>query len=226
MLVIDKPAGISVHRGPKGGPSLEDWFDSLRYGLPRGPELAHRLDRETSGCLVLGRHRKALAHLSLLFKHRRIGKTYWAVTEGGPEADEGHHRHAARAARSGVRLVDEAGSAGAAGGDEMEGDGALLADRSIAWLALEPVTGRTHQLRVHCAAMGFRDLRRRHLRQRGEPAPRAADQVRAAPRRARPAAACARGRGADLEEQGAGARRRAGAAAFARAAAACGWNGE
>ena len=82
MLVIDKPAGLSVHRGPKGGPSLEDWFDSLRYGLPRGPALAHRLDRETSGCLVLGRHRKALAHLSLLFKHRRVGKTYWAVVEG------------------------------------------------------------------------------------------------------------------------------------------------
>ena len=89
MLVIDKPAGLSVHRGPKGGPSLEDWFDSLRYGLPRGPALAHRLDRETSGCLVLGRHRKALAHLSLLFKHRRVGKTYWAVVEGGPEAEEG-----------------------------------------------------------------------------------------------------------------------------------------
>src|SRR5581483_5073319 len=89
MLVIDKPAGLSVHRGPKGGASLEDWFDALRYGLPRPPALAHRLDRETSGCLVLGRHRKALAHLSLLFKHRRVGKTYWAVTEGGPAADEG-----------------------------------------------------------------------------------------------------------------------------------------
>src|SRR5579871_5876957 len=63
MLVIDKPAGLSVHRGPKGGASLEDWFDALRYGLPRPPALAHRLDRETSGCLVLGRHRKALAQL-------------------------------------------------------------------------------------------------------------------------------------------------------------------
>ena len=89
MLVIDKPAGLSVHRGPKGGPSLEDWFDALRYGLPRRPELAHRLDRETSGCLVLGRHRKALAHLSLLFKHRKVGKSYWAVVEGGPAEDEG-----------------------------------------------------------------------------------------------------------------------------------------
>ena len=63
MLVIDKPAGLSVHRGPKGGASLEDYFDVLRFGLPRMPALAHRLDKDTSGCLVLGRHRKALALL-------------------------------------------------------------------------------------------------------------------------------------------------------------------
>ena len=61
MLVIDKPAGFAVHKGPKGGESLEDHFDALRFGLPRAPALAHRLDRDTSGCLVLGRHRKALA---------------------------------------------------------------------------------------------------------------------------------------------------------------------
>jgi tRNA pseudouridine32 synthase/23S rRNA pseudouridine746 synthase len=84
MLVIDKPAGLPVHRGPKGGLSLEDHFDALRFGLPRAPALAHRLDKDTSGCLVLGRHRKALAHLGLLFKHGKVGKTYWAVVEGSP----------------------------------------------------------------------------------------------------------------------------------------------
>ena len=93
MLIIDKPAGLAVHKGPKSahghGPSLEDYFDSLRFGLPRMPSLAHRLDKETSGCLVLGRHRKALADLSLLFRHGKVGKTYWALVEGGPEADEG-----------------------------------------------------------------------------------------------------------------------------------------
>ncbi|MEA3093222.1 MAG: tRNA pseudouridine32 synthase / rRNA pseudouridine746 synthase, partial [Caballeronia sp.] len=89
MLVIDKPAGFAVHRGPKGGESLEDHFDALRFGLPRSPALAHRLDRDTSGCLVLGRHRKATASLGLLFKHGRISKTYWAVIEGGPTEDEG-----------------------------------------------------------------------------------------------------------------------------------------
>src|SRR5258708_4495301 len=89
MLILDKPAGLPVHRGPKGGTSLEDYFDALRFGLPRAPSLAHRLDKDTSGCLVLGRHRKALAHLGLLFKHGKVGKTYWAVVEGGPEADSG-----------------------------------------------------------------------------------------------------------------------------------------
>src|SRR5690242_6589758 len=89
MLVVNKPAGIAVHRGPKGGESLEDYFDGLRFGLPRRPALAHRLDRDTSGCLVLGRHRKALAQLGKLFKSGAIEKTYWAVVEGSPKADEG-----------------------------------------------------------------------------------------------------------------------------------------
>ena len=92
MLIIDKPAGLAVHKGPKGqkgGASIEDYFDALRFGLPRMPALAHRLDKETSGCLVLGRHRKALADLNLLFRNGKVGKTYWAVVEGGPEADEG-----------------------------------------------------------------------------------------------------------------------------------------
>src|SRR5215469_15743622 len=89
MLVIDKPAGLPVHRGPKGGPNLEASFDALRFGLPRPPVLAHRLDKDTSGCLVLGRHRKATASLGLLFKHGEIDKTYWAVVEGGPSTDEG-----------------------------------------------------------------------------------------------------------------------------------------
>ena len=89
MLVIDKPAGLAVHRGPNGGESVEDHFDALRFGLPRAPALAHRLDRDTSGCLVLGRHRKALAQLGKLFKNGAIDKTYWAVVEGAPDADEG-----------------------------------------------------------------------------------------------------------------------------------------
>jgi tRNA pseudouridine32 synthase/23S rRNA pseudouridine746 synthase len=172
MLVIDKPAGLSVHRGPKGGPSLEDWFDALRFGLPRGPALAHRLDRETSGCLVLGRHRKALAHLSLLFKHRRVGKTYWAVVEGGPDAAEGtidmplgrldpefgwwmkpdpQGQPAVTKWRVMGRVLSSPLPLAGEGSDRLRGE----SKRELTWLSLEPVTGRTHQLRVHCAAMGF-----------------------------------------------------------------------
>jgi tRNA pseudouridine32 synthase / 23S rRNA pseudouridine746 synthase len=87
MLVLDKPAGLPVHAGPKGGPNLSAMLDQLRFGLPRPPELAHRLDKDTSGCLVLGRHAGALRRLNALFAEGRVEKTYWAVVEGGP-ADE------------------------------------------------------------------------------------------------------------------------------------------
>ena len=153
ILVVDKPAGLPVHRGPKGGANLEASFDALRYGLPNAPVLAHRLDRDTSGCLVLGRHRKATATLGLLFKHGRIGKTYWAVVQGGPVEDEGVIDlpiGRLNAERGWWQKIDvENGLPSETRWKVMgRGDGS-------AWLALEPVTGRTHQLRVHCAAMGW-----------------------------------------------------------------------
>ena len=195
MLIVDKPPGLSVHRGPKGGPSLEDYFDALRYGLPRPPALAHRLDKDTSGCLVLGRHRKALAHLGLLFKHRKVGKTYWAVVEGGPDEQEGtidiplgrlddkigwwmkpdpkglpsvtKWKVMGRSFPSPYLSSPSPVYGGGRGGESpthgapasfacapppQAGEGAQV---PLTWLALEPITGRTHQLRVHCAAMGW-----------------------------------------------------------------------
>jgi len=157
MLIIDKPAGIPVHRGPrnsrdKSGTALEDSFDALRFGLPRPPVLAHRLDRDTSGCLVLGRHRKATASLGLLFKHSKIGKTYWAVAEGGPETDQGTidiPLGRLNAERGWWQKPDPNGLPSTT-------NWRVLGRASgLTWLALEPVTGRTHQLRVHCAAMGW-----------------------------------------------------------------------
>jgi tRNA pseudouridine32 synthase/23S rRNA pseudouridine746 synthase len=174
MLVIDKPAGLPVHRGPKGGSSLEDYFDALRFGLPRAPALAHRLDKDTSGCLVLGRHRKALAHLGLLFKHGKIGKTYWAIVEGGPDADTGtidlplgrldHERGWwMKPDPQGLPSVTTWKVMGRSAPRPAEtlpapGGGAEPEKRTFSgftWLALTPVTGRTHQLRVHCAASGW-----------------------------------------------------------------------
>jgi tRNA pseudouridine32 synthase/23S rRNA pseudouridine746 synthase len=192
MLVIDKPAGLPVHRGPKGGANLESSFDALRFGLPRPPVLAHRLDRDTSGCLVLGRHRKATASLGLLFKHGRVSKTYWAVVEGGPAEDEGTidmplgRLNAERgwwqkpdpegqSAVTNWKVLGReffspppCGEGSGVGVATMEtslgdpppqpsparGEGARSGVRST-WLAMEPVTGRTHQLRVHASALGW-----------------------------------------------------------------------
>src|SRR6267143_4112463 len=82
ILVIDKPAGIAVHRGPGGGPDLESAFDQLRFGLPHPPALANRLDRHTSGCLVLGRHAKALRRLGALFAGGQVEKVYLVIDDG------------------------------------------------------------------------------------------------------------------------------------------------
>jgi tRNA pseudouridine32 synthase / 23S rRNA pseudouridine746 synthase len=167
MLVIDKPAGLAVHQGPpnsrdRSRECLQDHFDALRFGLPRPPALAHRLDRDTSGCLVLGRHHKALAQLGKLFKNGAIGKTYWAVVEGGPDADEGTIElplGRLDATRGWWMKHDPNGQPAVTkwkvmgrSTDFMEAAGAAP---QLTWLALEPLTGRTHQLRVHCAEMGW-----------------------------------------------------------------------
>jgi tRNA pseudouridine32 synthase / 23S rRNA pseudouridine746 synthase len=159
MLVIDKPAGFAVHRGPNGGESLEDHFDALRFGLPRSPALAHRLDRDTSGCLILGRHRKALAQLGKMFKNGAIDKIYWAVVEGTPDADEGIIElplGRLDATRGWWMKHDPNGQPATTKWRVMGRSSPVVPeDRLLTWLALEPLTGRTHQLRVHCAEMGW-----------------------------------------------------------------------
>lgn len=164
MLVIDKPAGIAVHQGPPNGRDngrecLQDHFDALRFGLPRPPSLAHRLDRDTSGCLVLGRHRKALAQLGKLFKNAAIDKAYWAVVEGSPKADEGTIElplGRLDVTRGWWMKHDPNGQPSVTKWKVMgRGSPTSGASAPLTWLALEPLTGRTHQLRVHCAEMGW-----------------------------------------------------------------------
>ncbi|WP_018407528.1 RluA family pseudouridine synthase [Methylocystis rosea] len=154
MLIIDKPAGVAVHRGPKGGPSLEDAFDQLRFGLPRPPALAHRLDKDTSGCLVLGRHRKALERLGRLFKSGRIGKTYWAVVEGAPASEEGEidlPLGRLDATRGWWMRPDPLGLPARTSWRVLGGS----PDNALTFIELTPHTGRTHQIRVHAQAMGW-----------------------------------------------------------------------
>ncbi|WP_436097744.1 RluA family pseudouridine synthase [Bosea sp. LjRoot237] len=157
MLVIDKPAGLPVHRGPaaKGRiiPVLTDHLDALRFGLPRRPEAAHRLDKDTSGCLVLGRHPRAMAQLNQLFRDGRIGKTYWAVVEGEPAEDEGliDLPLGKRSPERGWWMKPDPDGLPSQTRYRVLGRGRFN-DMATAWLALEPLTGRTHQLRVHCAS--------------------------------------------------------------------------
>lgn len=156
ILIVDKPAGLPVHRGPKGGENFEQAFEHLRFGLPRRPALAHRLDRDTSGCLVLGRHHKALEKLGKLFKQGRIEKTYWAVVEGAP-ADEGEiDMPLGRLdATRGWWMKPDPEGLPARTRWRVLGRGARADSPPLAFLELTPLTGRTHQLRVHCAASGF-----------------------------------------------------------------------
>src|SRR5215831_18331416 len=151
ILVIDKPGGVAVHPGPGGGPDLESGFDELRFGLPHPPALAHRLDRDTSGCLVLGRHPKALRRLGALFAAGQVEKVYWAVVEGRPPAAEGRIETGLTKLNRGTGwriVVDPAGQKAIT-------DYRLLGiAENRCWLELQPRTGRTHELRVHCAALG------------------------------------------------------------------------
>jgi len=156
MLVIDKPPGFAVHAGPPNSrnqrESIEDHFDALRFGLPRAPALAHRLDRDTSGCLILGRHRKALAQLGKLFRNGEIDKTYWAIVERSPATDVGVIELPVG------RLDDTLGwwmKHDPAGQPAVTTWKVMGNANGATWLALEPLTGRTHQLRVHCSEMGW-----------------------------------------------------------------------
>ncbi|WDI32907.1 RNA pseudouridine synthase [Hyphococcus flavus] len=159
MLVIDKPAGLPVHAGPSsrqgGGDNLENYFDALRFGLPRIPALAHRLDRDTSGCLVLGRHPKALRKLGKLFSDGRIEKSYWAITAGVPEKLSGAVDAPLKKTQCGSGWRVEIAADGDEEGQEARTTYRVLAQHDgRAFIEAKPKTGRTHQVRVHLESIG------------------------------------------------------------------------
>lgn len=151
ILVVDKPAGLPVHAGPQGGESLEDYFDALRFGLPRPPALAHRLDRDTTGCLVLGRHPKALRKLGKLFSQNLVEKTYWAICRGAPEKPSGTINAALKkhTDKTGWRMIvaDDGQTA-------ITTYRTLAAKDGLTFIEAKPKTGRTHQIRVHLESIG------------------------------------------------------------------------
>jgi 23S rRNA pseudouridine955/2504/2580 synthase len=155
LVVLNKPHGLPVQGGPGIVRHLDGMLDVLRAGGER-PRLVHRLDRDTSGVLVLARTPGVAAKLAASFRSREVEKIYWAVAAGRPVPVEG---------RIDLPLKRVGGPRGertvAAARTDKEAAHAITdyqtldhAARKLAWLELRPLTGRTHQLRVHCVALG------------------------------------------------------------------------
>lgn len=147
-LVIDKPAGLPVDPPRDGSLSLENHLESLRFGFRRWPAAVHRLDRDTSGCLLLARNPKAQARFGQAFEAGMVEKRYLAVLDGVVEGEGEIDLPLAKvsSAEAGWRMVaDPRGKAAATGWRAMTvRDGRTLVE-------FRPRTGRTHQIRVHAA---------------------------------------------------------------------------
>jgi 23S rRNA pseudouridine955/2504/2580 synthase len=152
-IVLNKPAGLATQGGTKTENHVDGLLDALTFGLDNRPKLVHRLDKDTSGALLVARTSRAAGHFAKAFSSRTARKVYWALVVGVPAIEDG--------------FIDlPIGKQPGSGGEKMhvdEKDGASARTRyriveragnTCAWVELQPYTGRTHQLRVHMAAIG------------------------------------------------------------------------
>jgi len=158
VIALNKPHGLAVQGGSKTARHLDMLLDGLTFEYREKPKLVHRLDRDTSGILLLARNPRAAAMLSRAFKTRETRKLYWAVVLGAPKPPEGEMRGWLKKA-SGAHESDREQIRAAAHGEEGAQfaitDYATISNAGKAsWVALKPVTGRTHQLRFHMAELG------------------------------------------------------------------------
>ncbi len=150
LLAINKPAGLAVQGGSGVTRHVDALLDGLKFDAPERPRLVHRLDKDTSGVLLLARDAATARRLTKWFRDRELRKVYWALTVGRPDPERG---------RIDAPIAKKAGPGGAervvpaADGAQATTYYATVeaAASRMAWLALLPLTGRTHQLRVHCS---------------------------------------------------------------------------
>lgn len=152
VIAINKPAGLPTQGGTGQTRHLDGLLDALRFGSEHRPKLVHRLDKDTSGALLLGRTPKAAAALARAFQTKETDKRYWALVAGTPKERDG--RISVRMDKLNIKgnermVVSADGKPSLTDYSVIESAGQMAC-----WLALKPHTGRTHQLRLHCAEMG------------------------------------------------------------------------